>query len=45
MTTRIGLSTSLMDLVGIAANLLGAAGFGLLASGGNYRLALAVAAV
>lgn len=41
---RIGLSTSLMDLVAIAANLLGAAGFGILASGGNYRLALAVAA-
>ena len=41
---RIGLSTSLMDIVAIAANLLGAAGFGVLASGGNYRLALAVAA-
>lgn len=41
---RIGLSTSLMDIVAIAANLLGAAGFGVLASGGNYRLSLAVAA-
>ena len=41
---RIGLSTSLMDIVAIAANLLGAAGFGVLASGGNYRLALGVAA-
>ncbi len=41
---RVGLSTSLMDIVAIAANLLGAAGFGILAAGGNYRLALAVAA-
>ncbi|MGB3338445.1 MAG: MFS transporter [Devosia sp.] len=41
---RVGLSTSLMDVVAIAANLLGAAGFGLLASGGDYRLALRVAA-
>lgn len=41
---RVGLSTSLMDIVAIAANLMGAAGFGILASGGNYRLALAVAA-
>ncbi|MHA6298862.1 MFS transporter [Devosia sp. CAU 1758] len=41
---RVGLSTSLMDIVAIGANLLGAAGFGILASGGNYRLALGVAA-
>jgi SET family sugar efflux transporter-like MFS transporter len=41
---RVGLSTSLGDVVAIAANLVGAAGFGLLASGGDYRLALAVAA-
>jgi SET family sugar efflux transporter-like MFS transporter len=41
---RVGLSTSLMDIVAIAANLLGAAGFGILAANGNYRLALAVAA-
>lgn len=41
---RVGLSTSLMDVVAIAANLLGATAFGLLTSGGNYRLALMVAA-
>lgn len=41
---RVGLSTSLMDVVAIAANLLGAAAFGLLASGGDYRLALIIAA-
>ena len=41
---RVGLSTSLMDIVAIGANLMGAAGFGILASGGNYRLALGVAA-
>ncbi|WP_082530952.1 MFS transporter [Devosia sp. Root436] len=41
---RVGLSTSLMDVVAIAANLLGAAAFGLLASGGDYRFALTVAA-
>ena len=38
------LSTSLGDVVAIAANLLGASAFGLLTSGGNYRLALMVAA-
>ncbi|MBE7734410.1 MFS transporter [Devosia faecipullorum] len=41
---RVGLSTSLMDVVAIAANLLGAAGFGLLAANGDYRFALAIAA-
>ena len=41
---RVGLSTSLMDIVAIGANLMGAAGFGILAAGGNYRLALGVAA-
>ncbi len=41
---RVGLSTSLMDVVAIAANLLGAGAFGLLASGGDYRLALMIAA-
>ncbi|PXA98745.1 hypothetical protein DMC47_07175 [Nostoc sp. 3335mG] len=42
---RVGLSTSLMDVVAIAANLLGATAFGLLTSGGDYRFALAVATV
>lgn len=41
---RVGLSTSLMDVVAIAANLLGATAFGLLTSGGNYRFALMVGA-
>jgi MFS family permease len=41
---RVGLSTSLMDVVAIAANLLGATAFGLLTTGGNYRFALMVAA-
>ena len=41
---RVGLSTSLGDVVAIGANLMGAAGFGLLAGGGDYRLTLAVAA-
>ncbi len=41
---RVGLSTSLMDVVAIGANLLGAAGFGLLAAGGDYRFTLMVAA-
>ena len=41
---RVGLSTSLMDVVAIAANLLGAAAFGVLAGGGDYRFALIVAA-
>ncbi|HWV21142.1 MAG TPA: MFS transporter [Devosia sp.] len=41
---RVGLSTSLGDVVAIAANLLGAMAFGVLTSGGNYRFALMVAA-
>jgi MFS family permease len=41
---RVGLSTSLMDVVAITANLLGATAFGVLTSGGNYRFALMVAA-
>lgn len=41
---RVGLSTSLMDVVAVAANLLGAAAFGLLAAGGDYRSTLMVAA-
>jgi len=40
---RVGLSTSLMDVTAIAANLLGAAAFGVLASGGDYRMTLMVA--
>jgi MFS family permease len=42
---RVGLSTSLMDVVAIAANLLGAGTFGLLANGADYRLALIAAAI
>jgi SET family sugar efflux transporter-like MFS transporter len=42
---RVGLSTSLMDVVAIAANLLGATAFGLLTTGGDYRMALMVGAV
>lgn len=41
---RVGLSSSLMDVVAIAANLLGATAFGLLAANGDYRFALGVAA-
>ncbi|SMQ62404.1 Predicted arabinose efflux permease, MFS family [Devosia lucknowensis] len=41
---RVGLSTSLMDLVAIGANLLGAGAFGLLASSGDYRTTLIIAA-
>jgi SET family sugar efflux transporter-like MFS transporter len=41
---RVGLSTSLMDLVAILANLLGATAFGALVSGGDYRFALVAAA-
>lgn len=41
---RVGLSTSLMDVVAILSNLLGATAFGVLTSGGDYRLALMVAA-
>ena len=37
---RVGLSSSLMDVVAIAGNLLGATSFGLLTSGGDYRFAL-----
>lgn len=40
---RVGLSTSLLDLIAISANLLGATGFGILTSGGDYRFALMVA--
>ena len=42
---RVGLSTSLMDVIAIAANLLGATAFGVLTSGGDYRFALMVGAV
>jgi SET family sugar efflux transporter-like MFS transporter len=41
---RVGLSTSLMDVVAIGANLLSAVAFGLLAAGGDYRFTLMVAA-
>ena len=41
---RVGLSTSLMDVVAIAANLFGATAFGVLTSGGDYRFALMVGA-
>lgn len=41
---RVGLSTSLMDVVAIAANLLGATAFGVLTAVGNYRFALMVGA-
>jgi len=41
---RVGLSTSLMDVVAIAGNLLGATAFGVLTSGGDYRFALLVGA-
>ena len=40
---RVGLSTSLMDVVGIGATLLGAAAFGALSAGGDYRLVLVAA--
>ncbi|ODT75810.1 MAG: hypothetical protein ABS76_33110 [Pelagibacterium sp. SCN 64-44] len=42
---RVGLSTSLMDIVAIGAQLLGAGAFGILAANGDYRFALLVAAV
>ncbi len=42
---RVGLSTSLMDIVAIGAQLLGAGAFGVLAAGGDYRFALMIAAV
>jgi SET family sugar efflux transporter-like MFS transporter len=40
---RVGLSTSLMDVVGIGATLAGAAVFGVLSAGGNYQLVLVAA--
>jgi SET family sugar efflux transporter-like MFS transporter len=41
---RIGLSTSLLDVIAISANLLGATAFGVLTSGGDYRFALMIGA-
>lgn len=41
---RVGLSSSLMDVVAIAGNLFGATAFGVLSSAGDYRFALAVGA-
>lgn len=40
---RVGLSTSLMDVVGISATLVGAAVFGVLSAGGDYQLVLVTA--
>lgn len=40
---RVGLSTSLMDVVGITATLGGAAVFGVLSAGGDYQLVLIAA--
>lgn len=40
---RVGLSTSLMDVVAIGATLLGAATFGALSAGGDYQLVLVAA--
>lgn len=40
---RVGLSTSLMDVVGIGATLAGAAVFGVLSAGGDYQLVLVAA--
>lgn len=40
---RVGLSTSLMDVVGIGATLFGATVFGVLSAGGDYRLVLVAA--
>jgi SET family sugar efflux transporter-like MFS transporter len=40
---RVGLSTSLMDVVGISATLGGAAVFGVLSAGGDYQLVLLAA--
>ena len=40
---RVGLSTSLMDVVGISATLGGATVFGVLSAGGNYQLVLLAA--
>lgn len=41
---RVGLSTSLLDVIAISANLLGATAFGILTGGGDYRFALMVGA-
>ena len=41
---RVGLSTSLMDVVGVSATLAGAAVFGVLSAGGDYQLVLVAAA-
>lgn len=41
---RVGLSTSLLDITAIAANLLGAAAFAVLTAGDDYRFALVIAA-
>lgn len=41
---RVGLSTSLMDVVAISASLLGSAAFGLLSAGADYRVVIAGAA-
>ncbi|MBJ7578221.1 MFS transporter [Devosia sp. MC532] len=41
---RVGLSTSLLDVIAISANLMGATAFGVLTSGGDYRFALMVGA-
>jgi SET family sugar efflux transporter-like MFS transporter len=41
---RVGLSTSLLDVIAISANLLGATAFGVLTSGGDYRFALMIGA-
>ena len=40
---RVGLSTSLMDVVGICATLAGAALFGVLSAGGDYQRVLVAA--
>jgi SET family sugar efflux transporter-like MFS transporter len=41
---RVGLSTSLMDVIGVSATLAGAAIFGILSVGGDYQLVLMAAA-
>ncbi|WP_332702566.1 MFS transporter [Devosia sp.] len=41
---RVGLSTSLMDVVAISATLLGSAAFGFLSAGADYRVVIAGAA-
>lgn len=40
---RVGLSTSLMDVVGVSATLAGAAVFGVIGAGGDYQFVLVVA--